>query len=118
MPAKGEGKPVKAARIGLYRSWTANMDEGWTRWILEQYQFPFTTLYNADVMAGHLHDKYDVIVIPDSQGRQIIEGTRAGSTPPRYAGGIGEEGVDALKDFVRSEEHTSELQSLRHLVCR
>src|SRR5437899_5139152 len=25
---------------------------------------------------------------------------------------------EALKDVERSEEHTSELQSLRHLVCR
>lgn len=98
--AKGEGKSVKAARIGLYRSWTANMDEGWTRWILEQYQFPFVSLYNADIIAGHLREKYDVIVMPDAQTRQIMEGTRAGSTPQRYAGGIGEEGVDALKDFV------------------
>jgi hypothetical protein len=98
--AKGEGKPVKAARIGLYRSWTANMDEGWTRWILEQYQFPFATLYNADVIAGHLHDKYDVIVLPDASSGQIINGQRPGSIPERYAGGIGEEGVDALKDFV------------------
>ena len=97
---KGEGKPVKAARIGLYRSWNANMDEGWTRWILEQYQFPFTSVYNADVIAGHLHDKFDVIVMPDSQTRQIMEGNRPGSIPPRYAGGIGEEGLDALKDFV------------------
>ncbi|HEV1284768.1 MAG TPA: M14 family metallopeptidase, partial [Bryobacteraceae bacterium] len=99
-PAKGEGKPVKAARIGLYRSWNANMDEGWTRWILEQYQFPFASLYNADVIGGHLREKYDVIVIPDSQTRQIMEGFRAGTIPERYAGGIGEEGVDALKDFV------------------
>jgi hypothetical protein len=98
--AKGEGKPVKAARIGLYRSWTANMDEGWTRWILEQYQFPFTSLYNADVIGGHLHEKYDVIVLPDSQTRQIMEGFRAATIPERYAGGIGEEGVEALKDFV------------------
>jgi len=98
--SKGEGKPVKLARIGLYRSWTGNMDEGWTRWILEQYQFPFTSLYNADVMAGHLREKYDVIVLPDAQANQIINGQRPGSTPGRYAGGIGEEGVDALKDFV------------------
>jgi hypothetical protein len=98
--AKGEGKPVKAARIGLYRSWNANMDEGWTRWILEQYQFPFASLYNADIKAGHLHDKFDVIVLPDSQTRQIVEGYRSGTIPERYAGGIGEEGVDALKDFV------------------
>jgi hypothetical protein len=99
-PGKGEGKPVKAARIGLYRSWTANMDEGWTRWILEQYQFPFTSLYNANIMAGRLHEKYDVVVLPDAQTRQIMEGQRPGSTPQRYAGGIGDEGVDALKDFV------------------
>jgi len=98
--AKGEGKPVKAARIGLYRSWNANMDEGWTRWILEQYQFPFASLYNADVIAGRLHEKYDVIVMPDSQTRQIMDGYRPGSIPERYAGGIGEEGLDALKDFV------------------
>jgi hypothetical protein len=98
--AKGEGKPVKAARIGLYRSWNANMDEGWTRWILEQYQFPFASIYNADVIAGHLREKYDVIVLPDSQTRQIMEGFRPGTIPERYAGGIGEEGVDALKDFV------------------
>ena len=97
---KGEGKQVKAARIGLYRSWSANMDEGWTRWILEQYQFPFSSLYNADVIAGHLHDKFDVIVMPDSQTRQIMEGNRPGSIPERYVGGIGEEGLDALKDFV------------------
>ena len=95
-----EGKPVKAARIGLYRSWSANMDEGWTRWILEQYKFPFTSLYNADVIAGHLHDKYDVVVLPDAQANQIINGQRPGSTPGRYAGGIGEDGVEALKEFV------------------
>jgi hypothetical protein len=98
--AKGEGKPVKAARIGVYRSWNANMDEGWTRWILEQYQFPFVSLYNADVIGGRLREKYDVIVLPDSQTRQIMEGFRPGTIPERYAGGIGEEGVDALKDFV------------------
>lgn len=95
-----EGKPVKAARIGLYRSWTANMDEGWTRWILEEYKFPHASLYNSDVIAGHLHEKFDVIVLPDAQANQILNGQRPGTTPGRYAGGIGEDGVDALKDFV------------------
>jgi len=97
---KDAGKPVKAARTGLYRSWQANMDEGWTRWIFEQFDFPFTTLYNADIQAGHLHDKYDVIVLPDSNARSIIEGYRPGTIPERYAGGIGQDGVDELRDFV------------------
>jgi hypothetical protein len=76
------------------------MDEGWTRWILEQYQFPFTSLYNADIIGGRLREKYDVIVMPDASTNQILNGTRPGSTPERYAGGIGEDGVDNLKDFV------------------
>ena len=98
--AKESGRSVKAARTGLYRSWQANMDEGWTRWIFEQFEFPFTNLYNADVQAGHLRDKFDVIVLPDSNARAILEGHRAGTVPERYAGGIGHAGADELRDFV------------------
>jgi hypothetical protein len=97
---KEAGKPVKAARVGLYRSWQANSDEGWTRWILEQFGFPFTSLYNADIQAGKLHEKYDVIVFPDSNSRAILDGHRPGTIPERYAGGVGQAGADELRDFV------------------
>lgn len=100
VPGKESGKPVKAQRVGLYRPWTASIDEGWTRWILEQFEFPFTSLYNADIANGHLHEHYDVIVIPDMAERQILDGFRPGTIPQRYAGGIGDEGADALRDFV------------------
>jgi hypothetical protein len=99
-PAKEGGKPVKALRIGLYRSYNANIDEGWTRWLLEQYKFPFTSIENADIAGGHLSDKFDVIVLPDTGEGQIINGRRSGTVPERYAGGIGEEGVNELRDFV------------------
>ncbi len=98
--AKDAGKAIKPERVGLYRPWTASIDEGWTRWILEQFQFPYTSLYNADIAAGHLREHYDVIVIPDISERQIIDGFRPGTIPQRYAGGLGEEGVDELRDFV------------------
>jgi hypothetical protein len=98
--AKETGKPVKARRVGLYRSWLASIDEGWTRWILEQYQFPFANLYNADIVGGHLREHYDAIVIPDMAERQIVDGHRRGTIPERYAGGLGEEGVQELRDFV------------------
>jgi hypothetical protein len=98
--SKDAGKPVKPLRVGLYRPWTASIDEGWTRWVLEQFQFPYTSLYNADIASGHLHEHYDVIVIPDVAERQIIDGFRSGTIPQRYAGGIGEEGVQQLNDFV------------------
>ena len=82
----GEGRRQagEAARIGLYRPWTASIDEGWTRWILEQFQFPFTNLYNADIRAGHLHDQYDVIVIPDIE-RAADSSTATGRAPFRSA---------------------------------
>jgi len=97
---KEAGKAVKPARAGLYRSWQASADEGWTRWIFEQFDFPFTNLYNADIQAGRLRDKYDVIVLTDSTSRSILEGHQPGTVPERYAGGIGQKGADELRDFV------------------
>jgi len=100
VPSKDAGKPIKPQRIGLYRSFVASIDEGWTRWILEQFQFPYTSLYNADVRAGHLREHYDTIVIPDMSERTILDGHRPGTIPERYAGGIGDEGAQELRDFV------------------
>jgi hypothetical protein len=91
---------VKKLRIGLYEPWAGNIDEGWTKWILEQFHFPFTVLHNDDVQAGHLRSKFDAIVIAEMGTRQIVDGMQAGSVPGRYAGGIGDEGVDALREFV------------------
>ncbi len=98
--SKDAGKPVKPARTGLYRSFQANIDEGWTRWILEQFDFPFSSIYNADIRGGHLHDRFDVIILPDSNSRAMLEGYRPGTIPERYAGGIGQEGADELREFV------------------
>jgi hypothetical protein len=99
-PAAADAVAVHAPRVGLYQPWTANMDEGWTRWVLEQYEFAPVTLHNADVKAGKLHDRFDVIVLADQQARDIVEGQDAKAIRPEYRGGIGEEGVQALKAFV------------------
>jgi hypothetical protein len=61
---------VKKARIGLYRAWVPAIDEGWTRWILEQFKFDAVTLRNGDIQAGNLRDKFDAIVLPDSNPAQ------------------------------------------------
>ena len=92
---------VKAPRIGMYSPWTGgNMDEGWTRWTLEQYGFTNTTLHNADVRAGALRDRFDVIILPDQSPRQMIDGANGPQIRPEYRGGIGDEGVNALRDFI------------------
>src|SRR5258708_1536247 len=92
---------VKAPRIGMYSPWTGgNMDEGWTRWVLEQYDFNLATLHNADVRAGKLRDKYDVIILPDQAPRSIVDGASLQNVRPEYRGGIGDEGVTALRSFL------------------
>ena len=88
------------ARVGLYQSWTANMDEGWTRWVFDTYELPYTTLHNADIRAGKLREKYDAIVLPDARARDMVEGRAGKTVPPEYQGGIGEPGWDALVEFV------------------
>jgi hypothetical protein len=100
-PAAREiGVALKEPRVGLYQSWTADMDEGWTRWVLERYEFPYTTLHNKDIQAGNLRAKFDAIILPDARTRDIVEGQSFPTTVPEYKGGLEEKGVDALKDFV------------------
>ncbi|HEV2669349.1 MAG TPA: M14 metallopeptidase family protein [Blastocatellia bacterium] len=92
----------RAPRIGLYQPWTSNMDEGWTRWVLEQYEFPYTTIHNAEIKAGRLREKFDVLMLADQQPRDILEGYSFKSIRPEYSGGIGEDGLEALRMFVRT----------------
>jgi hypothetical protein len=100
-PATTAGVTIRAPRIGMYDTWSGgNMDEGWTRWVLEQYGFISKRLHNADVQAGKLRASYDAIILPDQGVRSIIDGNTASTTRPEYRGGIGEEGVAALRAFV------------------
>ena len=91
---------LRAPRVGMYQSWTANMDEGWTRWVLEHYEFPYKTLHNSDIQADKLHDSFDAIILPDQAENSIIEGQTSEFMVAEYRGGIGEKGWQALKDFV------------------
>jgi len=91
----------RAPRIGMYQPWTGgNMDEGWTRWVLEHYEFNLTSIHNDDVRAGRLRQKFDAIILADQDARSIVDGYDAPSIRPEYRGGIGETGVDNLKQFV------------------
>ncbi len=95
-------RAIRAPRIGIYGPWDAtNADEGWTRWILEQYEFSsITTIRNADVRRGNLRSRFDVIVLPDQPGRDIMDGQISNTIRPEYRGGIGEMGIESLARFV------------------
>ena len=100
---------VAPYRLGMYKPWTSSMDEGWTRWVLEQYQFPLKSFSTKDVREKKLGAEYDVIILPDASKDAIIDGRfrREGAEmqyytdlPPEYTGGIGKEGVKNIKEFV------------------
>ena len=95
-PAAG----APALRIGLYKSYDATMDEGWTRWVFDTWKVPYLPLVDSIVRAGKLKDKFDVIVLPDQSPREILEGLSAPRYPAPYAGGIGPDGAEALRQFV------------------
>ncbi len=95
-----ESWPVKAPRVAIYEPWGGNIDEGWTRWIMEQFHFPFSRVHNADIQDGHLRDLYDTIIIAEMGTRQVMDGMSSGQVPGQFAGGIGEQGAQNLRDFV------------------
>jgi hypothetical protein len=92
---------IKKAKVGLYRPWAPSIDEGWTRWVLENYGFEPKSLYNADIRSAGLRDRYDVIVLPDMSSRQMMDGFGIGIVPGQYVGGIGQDGLEQLREFVQ-----------------
>jgi hypothetical protein len=89
-----------ARRIGLYASWSPSMDEGWTRWILDQYRIPYTTVRDRDLRAGDLARRFDVIVLPDQSPRALERGATQRGYPDSLRGGIGSDGAASLRRFV------------------
>jgi hypothetical protein len=99
--APSGGRAIRAPRIGLYRSHRANMDEGWTRWVLEQYEFAYTTLKNEDVRTGDL-TKFDVVLFADEAEDTILNGHLPGTMPAEFVGGIGPDGTANVRRFVEN----------------
>jgi len=97
-----EAAEVRPPRLGVYQSWVAVEDEGWTRFVLDEHEFTYKSLHDADIRAGNLAAQYDTIVIPDHYSPELLlNGYRKGDLPPDYVGGLTARGVNNLKEFVR-----------------
>jgi hypothetical protein len=103
--------PVRPARIGLWDRYGGSMPSGWTRWILEQFEFPFQVVYPQTLDAGNLNAKYDVLIfvdgaIPSGQERGGFGSGSpdASSVPAEFRGWLGnvtvEKTVPQLKSFL------------------
>jgi hypothetical protein len=88
---------VESARVGLFKPWVASMDEGWTRFVLEQYGFPLVNISNEQIRSGEFTDEVDVLLFPAVSPSIISQGEPAKGSryrrwwtprPPKYSGGI------------------------------
>jgi hypothetical protein len=84
---KGDAMKLKPIRIGLFDQYGGNMSSGWTRWILEQYEFPFQIVYPQTLDAGDLKSKFDVLVFVDGAARLSAGGGGRGGGRGGFGGG-------------------------------
>jgi hypothetical protein len=111
----GEALKLKPIRIGLYDQYGGLMPSGWTRWLFEQFEFPFEVVYPQTLDAGDLNRKFDVLVFTDGAARFVAGGGRGGNAggqpapetiPPEFRGWLGritaEKTLPQLRRFVES----------------
>ncbi|MBI5771628.1 MAG: peptidase [Verrucomicrobia bacterium] len=106
----GEVLKLGPARIALWDRYGGSMPSGWTRWILEQFEFPFEVIYPSQIDAGRLREKYDAIIFPagaiPAVGARVSGMPRPRNLTPEYEGRIGrltpEKSIPALKEFLES----------------
>lgn len=86
-----KGQPYRRPRIALWDRYGGSMESGWTRWILEQFDFKFDVIFAPGLDWGDLNSKYDCIIFPDG----AIPAAGGGARNPG-AGGGGETGDQPL----------------------
>jgi hypothetical protein len=67
---------INLPKVGIYRAWLPNADEGWLRMVLEEYGFEYINLYPEDIKEGGFSDSIDVLVFPDLDRTAIMEGMK------------------------------------------
>jgi len=79
---------LRAPRIGLWDVYGGSMPSGWTRWILEQFEFPFERVFAPALDAGNLNARFDVLVFVTGAIPGAVNAARGGggagalATPP------------------------------------
>jgi Zinc carboxypeptidase len=104
---QGDASPLnnplrRPVRVGIYKGSMGNIDEGWTRFIFDTFNVPYSSVRDTDIRQGALTSRFDVLVFSSQRSTEIIAGNAAGSLPAEYTGGVTEAGVTKLREFVSS----------------
>jgi hypothetical protein len=98
---------LSVPKVGVYRAWLPNADEGWLRMVLDEYGFHYENLYPEDIRAGDWKDRVNVLVIPDLTRDVMIDGMRGQTwlNPSKYeykyTQGVGEKGNKEILGFLK-----------------
>lgn len=90
-----------SSRVAVYDPWTASMDMGWTKWLLDNFGIEYSILRNSDFVSGNLNSRFDVIVIASEYPGSLENGIQMGSAPAQYTGGLGDQEIRGLSNFVQ-----------------
>ena len=105
MPPSDEALRLRPVRVGLWDRYGGASTSGWTRWLLERYEFPYELVFPQTLDAGNLASRYDVIILPDEAVPSRSDGAPPiADVPPQYRGTLGvmswERTLPQLRKFV------------------
>lgn len=105
---------LAASRIALYDQYGGSMPSGWTRWLMEQFHFPFSVIYPQEIDKGNLNAKYDVILfinayMPSGNRSYTPRQPKPEDIPAEFRSWLGsitkDKTVPALKTFLENGGH-------------
>src|SRR5688500_2873143 len=94
---------LRRPRIGLADQYGGSMTSGWTRLILEQFEFPFEVVYPKVLNTGNLASRFDVLIFPSGVGPAQGSGRRTDDVPSASAGSIPVEYEPMLGSYTAAE---------------
>jgi hypothetical protein len=99
--------PVKIPRIALVETYFSDTDAGWTRFLFDTYQLPYTILHPDDFEKTDFVKDFDMVIFPSSNknllmnGKPGAEGSQyMGNYPPEYLKGMGKAGFNKLLQYI------------------
>lgn len=112
-PSGLSGK-LSPLRVAIWDMYGGSISSGWLKWIMEQHNFPYSTVYPKEINSGDLKKKYDVIIFeggaipPFPVPEQTIakDTTKLSDIPAEYRSHWGKLSADtsiaAIRKFIEA----------------
>ncbi len=106
-PGKLSSAPIIMPRLALVETYFSDMDAGWTRYLFDSYQLPYTVIHPDEFEKTEFTGKYDAVIFPGTSKTLLLNGKPGSETAPTmsnyhpdYQKGMGKKGLEKLLLFV------------------